>query len=378
MSMDTCPASPPGYFYRGDCKLLCRSAEWFDVIIFFLGNYVAHIPTVVSRPGQSLAGNILFPILALLFPGTGIAKAMGAIESRAIFAPTKLQMAARAGALYMVAPVKALKRRPARPRSSQDAGEDGNGSGGMPRFLSTTMHGVCRLPKGYCFIPLGKGARFANDPEDDPASVGKRLLSGLTSAFRPQRTDRPAIACDYNVIKIIVAIVQLAFALVTLYRTRGDQITMYGYAAFGLTVAQYAWMSLLNLIGSLVCPNYPSIFVVESQTLKDLRARIEAAGETASYPLSGTVGELTGPAEEKILRKFDMTSRSDFAVASVFGPYVGTVPIAIIGGLSKFSLGGSTLYQRVWTMMWLVFGFLIGPFMILDYGVCIRLREVSI
>jgi hypothetical protein len=231
----------------------------------------------------------------------------------------------------------------------------------MTRFLLPTIHGVCRLPRGYCFIPVGKGAQFANDPEDDPASVGRRLLSGLTSAFRPRRTDRPVIACDYNVIKILVTIAQLAFALVTLYRTRGDQITMYGYAAFGLTVAQYAWMSLLNLIGSLVCPNYSSIFVVDSKTLKDLRARIEAAGETATYPLSGTIGELTGPAEEETLRNFKIERLVGDAVVMMFGHSLGAVPVAIIGGLSKFSIGGSALYQRVWTMIWLVFGFVLGP-----------------
>lgn len=225
--------------------------------------------------------------------------------------------------------------------------------------------------------------------------------------------------------KIIVTIVQLVFALVTLYRTRGDQITMFGYAAFGLTVAQYAWMSLLNLIGSLVCPSYPIIFLIESQTLNDLRARVEAAGQTVNYPLSGTVGELTGQAEEEILRSFDETGIFGVLGSTVSGPYFGAVRIAIIGGLSKFSPGGSALYQRVWTMMWLVVGFLFGPAaslaieavlhgagmytmpdiliiflagvvalgiyaapaigglvvvgqMILDYGVCIRLREVAV
>jgi len=223
------------------------------------------------------------------------------------------------------------------------------------------MHGVCRLPKGYCFIPLDRRARFVNDPEDGPVSVSKRILSCFIAAFRPQRADRAVIACDYNAVKILVAIVQLAFALVTLYRTRGDQIAMYGYAAFGLTVAQYAWMSLLNLAGSLMCPNYPSIFVVESQTLKDLRTKIEATGETARYPLSGTVGELTGSTEKEILENCEFETLG--SISAIFiGPYLGVVPIAIIGGLSRFSLGGSALYQRVWTMMWLVFGFIWGPF----------------
>jgi hypothetical protein len=139
--MDTCPASPPGYFYRGDCKLLCRPAEWFDIIIFFLGNFVAHIPTIVSRPGQSLAGKIIFPILALLFPGTGIAKAMDAIRSRAIFAPTELQMAARAGALCMVAPAKLLNRR----RRDE---EQARGTGGEENGNEENEDGNLELPDG--------------------------------------------------------------------------------------------------------------------------------------------------------------------------------------------------------------------------------------
>jgi hypothetical protein len=240
------------------------------------------------------------------------------------------------------------------------------------------------------------------------------------------------IACNYNVVKILVAVAQLAFALVTLYRTRGDQIAMYGYAAFGLTVAQYAWMSLLNLAGSLICPNYPSVFIVESQTLKRLRKEIDDARKTDLYPLSGTVGELTEATEKEILENSSKDERPGAAI-EVLGPYVGAVPIAIIGALSKFTLGGSALYQRVWTIMWPVFGCVVGSLasngceillnraamsqlrlrgvsgknllalvvllalaifvtyaapaiggfvvvaeMILQYGVCIRLREASV
>ena len=34
----------------------------------------------------------------------------------------------------------------------------------------------------------------------------------------------------------IVAIAQMIFSSITIYRTRGDQIEKYGYAAYGLTV----------------------------------------------------------------------------------------------------------------------------------------------
>jgi len=47
-----CLVNIPGYTHHGKCNLLCAPATWFDILIFFLGNYVAHAATVVSLPGQ--------------------------------------------------------------------------------------------------------------------------------------------------------------------------------------------------------------------------------------------------------------------------------------------------------------------------------------
>lgn len=44
----------------------------------------------------------------------------------------------------------------------------------------------------------------------------------------------------------------------------------------------------------------------------------------------------------------------------------GAVPIAVIGGLTKFQPGESALYQRVWVMMWIIYGLLMGPYRIMD------------
>jgi hypothetical protein len=101
-----CVISIPGYFYRDNCTLLCRPAAWTDVAVFFLGNYVAHIATVNAQPGQGTVLSLILSLTALLFPVSGFAPAFEAILSQAIFAPTDLQMAARAGALYMVVPPK--------------------------------------------------------------------------------------------------------------------------------------------------------------------------------------------------------------------------------------------------------------------------------
>jgi len=136
MSTDMCPTSPPpGYFYRSGCTMLCRPATWSDVLVFFLGNYVTHVATIVSQPGQSLAGTIFFSLLSMLFPGGGISKAMGAIMSRAVFAPTELRMAARAGALYIVVPTDLLENRPRDSNQAQsadvrEADNEENGGGG--------------------------------------------------------------------------------------------------------------------------------------------------------------------------------------------------------------------------------------------------------
>ena len=97
-----CPIEVPGFTHRGNCNLLCRPAIWTDILVFFIGNYVAHAATVISRPGQSILASVLNVATALLFPGGGIRSGVEAIWSLAKFAPTDLQAAARAGALCAV------------------------------------------------------------------------------------------------------------------------------------------------------------------------------------------------------------------------------------------------------------------------------------
>ena len=99
---ETCPISIPGFTNHGNCNLLCRQAKWTDVIIFYIGNYVAHAATILSKPGQSLLSTICTVLLALLFPSSGVINGIEAMLTLAIFAPTELRTAARAGALCMV------------------------------------------------------------------------------------------------------------------------------------------------------------------------------------------------------------------------------------------------------------------------------------
>lgn len=305
---------------------------------------------------------------------------------------------------------------------------------------------------------------------------------------------RSEIACNYNALKGLVALGQSIFALTTLYKTRGDQIAQYGYAAFGLTVAPYAIMSLINLIGGMVTPQYPCFYMVGSsimdeaqrrpgcyfqgtvgrlgdteneppqqiETFKEklrlsnkpvlfeqvnditLRARVYLSDNNYRYnPLSfwkpalskdhTTDIEMSSiePLEESVVLEieyehqhqqtaaeaglllqpqqnhenqsetylfvpnssrtrlhgyarrpprvwFNVENQTHFAENTtarlffnlgddlhsfftyILAAFLGFVPLAMIGGLSKFRNGGSTAAQRGWTMSWWVFGFLYG------------------
>ena len=87
---------------HGNPTLCCRSTKWTDLVVFYLGNYVAHALTTKITPGQNPFSAIVAIFAALLFPTSGIARSLRAISSGAIFAKTELQVAARAGALLMI------------------------------------------------------------------------------------------------------------------------------------------------------------------------------------------------------------------------------------------------------------------------------------
>lgn len=198
------------------------------------------------------------------------------------------------------------------------------------------------MPEGYALVLLPETAKFHED------IIGE---SNIT------------ICRDYNVLKILISIGQLLFSVATLYRTRGDQVELFGYAAFGLTVTPYAWMSLVNLLGNFMTPQYSTKFLVGSKTLDDLKIELASCPDT--YPIEGEVGRITDETERDIkeghLHHFRHPSKTRAVCLYIMSFLVAAVPIAIVGGISRFEPAASTAYQRVWIMMWLVFGMVLGP-----------------
>lgn len=234
------------------------------------------------------------------------------------------------------------------------------------------IHGACRLPDTYNLVVVPGDATFVDDKPD----TTKGPLAPIDSA-------KISISSSYNFIKIIVSLAQLLYAISTLYEARGDQIRRYGYAAFGLTVAPYAWMSLLNLVGNLVCPQYDSMYIVESSGLDELRQTLAALpGDLPpQFGVSGTIGRLSPRSEEDLERWYTTNyhrrdsmkeaggvvhcvrpprGRLLYIVYIFFTLVCAMVPIGIVGGLSGFQRGESATYQRVWTMLWLSLGLWVG------------------
>ncbi|KAL3439870.1 hypothetical protein BJX65DRAFT_315347 [Aspergillus insuetus] len=158
---------PKGSTTHGTLYLLCKPPEWYDYIVFFFANYVAHAATVVSLPRQGFNETFLTSIAALLVP-SGIGRAIDRVFDTAQFS--------------WMADVALIRDR-------------------------AKVHGQTCLPRGYA---------FAYVPIDAP----------LSCSSPPGRDGRETIeiASSYNFPKAVISLVQAIWAIVTLNQSRGNQL----------------------------------------------------------------------------------------------------------------------------------------------------------
>ena len=82
-----------------------------------------------------------------------------------------------------------------------------------------------------------------------------------------QNSKEIALGASTEVTGAAIAIAQVIFSVITLYRNRGEQVEKYGYAAYSFSVFPYALMSLANLIKLVFCGRYPFVYVLRTKTL---------------------------------------------------------------------------------------------------------------
>ncbi|KAJ7819173.1 hypothetical protein B0H14DRAFT_2372750 [Mycena olivaceomarginata] len=347
---------PEGTSNHGDPSILCTPTNWTSILSFFFGNYLAHATTTLASPGEELFEYAQTVALALLFPSAGIQRGLGAIFRHAVCAKSDLMCAARAGALCIVIhtdewePDQAQyvnsnvpSYRPELVRHGQYLDRVTHKHLPWWRFLEAPcdgrkIHGVVKsLPLGY---------KFEMVPQD-AVVIPRKIPAGADA-------QSVVICTSRQTAKVVVAIWQTLYGAATLYRARGDQLARYGYAVFALTVTPYTVMSVVNLLGALLTPSYPTIYLVRSEVMDELDRR---HGDPGPY-FDGTVRR----SSYEFLDLFTLLSRSktlDRGGVIVLAVSCG-IPLAIIGGLTKFRPGDSTHSQRVWLMMWLGFNF-VGP-----------------
>lgn len=83
-------------------QVVCRPAQWTDVVKFFLLNYGLHAITVITRPGDTTWPSMTATILTIFVPFSGIHRALTQIYKFPRSEGDALQTARKAGALCAV------------------------------------------------------------------------------------------------------------------------------------------------------------------------------------------------------------------------------------------------------------------------------------
>ncbi|KAJ7268381.1 hypothetical protein C8J57DRAFT_1067362 [Mycena rebaudengoi] len=284
-------------------KLSCPPVPIPDVVIFFVGNYLAHAVTVKSYPGESSTATLLSFIAALAFPASGLVRGLNAISRCAILKKGSLERAAQSGALCMV--VRNDSWMPCEHRvhiKDMRLVSLQIGSKPLPPWrrvrpllleLLFILYGL-EWP-GADSSPQGSQVRPDDGSTDDPQAINIRmhvrealmwdtrnfyigprsvqgthyLPTGYSFAFVPRtakvvglvRRIEPELAPYRSVPKALIGIVQIVFSSFTLYRSRGALINHLGYASYSLTVLPYASLTFVNLVGNLLTPDYPALYL---------------------------------------------------------------------------------------------------------------------
>lgn len=245
---------------KGD--VVCRPGDWMDVAKFFLFNFLVHAVTVVNAPGAKTLRSVNTSLTAILLPFSG---AYRAFQSMAFYRWAKeddLHIALRAQALCTTIPSE----------------HHPTGHVLFPSLNVIEVHGQHSVPtygflewtgiKATTLRPSYQLSRvpwwFAITPLKPPARSTSHGLSSTSLQTVVEHNPMPEtkISCDYNIMKIFAAILQILSGLFQIYQSRGTQLDRYGYSAYSLTVIPYVLMSLVNLLVCICIPQYPMMYIV--------------------------------------------------------------------------------------------------------------------
>jgi hypothetical protein len=147
---------------------------------------------------------------------------------------------------------------------------------GLVEIGSRVVFGSSEPPDQYRFAFVPRNAEVLG-LVDSTSTLSSNapdipLLRSLYRIFASP-VSTPKLSSSFNLVKGMVALLQLLYASFTLYRTNDGQVNRYGFAAPGLTVLPYAVMSALNIMANLVAPHYPTLYLVRSKVMEEAERR---------------------------------------------------------------------------------------------------------
>ncbi len=293
-------------------------------------------------------------------------------------------------------------------------------------YCNTYISSWCQRLKAALRAPWHQGESHPSTGNVGELTAPRPQNDNSSSPDIPPATE---LSTNYSLPKYIIAIFQTVYASATLYQTTGDQIRRYGFAAFGLTVAPYLVMSIINLLGTMLTPDYSCVYLVRSEIMDEASRREGAKFEGMVATLRADPKkiwhyvEFTIDQNDKMFMRNPRESISQRGLhdatdvvqreictmnASIlrvghprivisgnpeFGdnyPLMGILdgtnslaafiialsPIAINGGLSHFSIGYSTYSQQTYTIYRFILGWVAG--FLVDFPDDIRAVILSI
>jgi hypothetical protein len=278
--------------------VFCTTATWETVVSFFLLNYGVHVLTIKTFPGDKTMVKLGWITAALLIPFSGVARAANAIaHGRLPFSKeTELERAARVGALCAIARSGTWK-----PLAGEDISGCRTQGIDEPKTEDEVVSGMLEV------VRFDDSVTVISDTDQRINGHIYNLPPEYEIQILPENIRLSAhngkveLASSQNILAYVASLIQLGFAVVTLYRVSGNQLDKYGYAAYGLTIIPYMMMSFVNLLAQIFNPDYPLIYMVQSHVME------EAKKQGALF--DGVVGELeTDPEADGLTLHFEESS----------------------------------------------------------------------
>ncbi|KDQ52008.1 hypothetical protein JAAARDRAFT_492938 [Jaapia argillacea MUCL 33604] len=253
--------------------LVCSPTTWADLLIFFGTNYFAHAATIPSVPGVPWYDTVAWTVIGLLLPFAGLGKSAGLVFRHFSSESGDLEKASARAALLVVCrsdqwepstqPEEIYVKLPDNFHQASDASSLPTAQIQVLSPDATTIvdhrsfriHGGVKLPPGYKVAI----------PDSDTLMQYFPFRSAINKSIVLSRSQ--------SYVKMAISVAQLVYSVITIYRTKGNQLERFGYAAFGLSVFPYAFMSLANFICIGVVGEYTHLYMLRTAVMREAKLR---------------------------------------------------------------------------------------------------------